>query len=201
MASELSFPHNISLEWFQSNLRISEDILNTLMQDMQDILRKSGISEGSRLNTKDVKTRVEREVLPQIRETYASIFEPFTNKSATKCLWHLVLRIQTTARRPTALSSQGVAPSTITKASSTSSTIPSVRLETQPRDILIRLLCIETNVATIVSPWDLVPSGDPVINNVLYKRLEDIAITDLAFDKARHNIVFSDPDGTDYILR
>jgi len=200
MASELSFPRNISLEWLQSNLQISEDVLNTMMQDLQDMLRKLGISDTSRLNTKDVKLRVERE-LPQIREAYASIFEPFTNESASKCLWLLVLRVQTTARRPTALSLQGVAPSTITKASSTSSTIPPTRPERPLRDILIRLFCTETNVSTIVSPLDLVPDGDPVINNVLYQHLEDIAITDLAFDKSRHNIVFSDPDGTDYILR
>ena len=97
MASELSFPRNISIEWFQSNLRISKDVLNALMQDLEDTLRKLGISETSRLNTKDVKTRVEREVLPQIREAYPSIFERFTDESTTKCLWHLVLRVQMTA--------------------------------------------------------------------------------------------------------
>ena len=86
MASELDFPHNISLEWFQNNLQISKDVLDTLLQDVQDTLRKSGISETSRLNIKVVKVRVEREVLPQIREAYASVFEPFTDKSATKCL-------------------------------------------------------------------------------------------------------------------
>jgi len=200
MASELSLPHNISLEWFQSTLRISKDGLDTLMQDLQDALRESGISETLRLNTKDVRTRVEREVLPQIRVAYASIFEPFSDKSATQCLWHLALRVQSTARRPTARSSQVATLSTSTKVSSTSSTIPPIRPETLLRDILIRLLCSKTNVATIVSPRDLVPNGDPVIHNVLYKRLEDIAITDLAFDKSRHNIVFSDPNGTDYIL-
>ena len=197
MASELDFPHNISLEWFQNNLQISKDVLDTLLQDVQDTLQKSGISETSRLNTKVVKVRVEREVLPQIREAYASVFEPFTDKSATKCLWNLVLKVQMTARRSTAPSSQATAPSTITQASCTPSTRPEVSLQ----DILIRLLCTKTNIATIVSPRDLVPSGDPVINNVLYERLEDIAITDLAFDKVQYNIVFADPDGTDYILR
>src|SRR5579871_3155134 len=120
MASELSFPRNISIEWLESNLRISKDVLYTLMQDLQDALRKLGIMETACLNTKDVRTRVEREVLPQIKEAYASIFEPFTDQSATKCLWQLALKVQTTARRSTAFPSQRAGPSTITKASTTS---------------------------------------------------------------------------------
>jgi hypothetical protein len=66
---------------------------------------------------------------------------------------------------------------------------------------MVRFFFPDTNVATIVSPQDLVPDGDPAIEHVLYQRLEEIAITDLDFDTARHDIVFSDPDGTDYIVR
>ena len=170
------------------------------MQDLQDALRKLGIMETACLNTKDVRTRVEREVLPQIKEAYASIFEPFTDQSATKCLWQLALKVQTTARRSTAFPSQRAGPSTITKASTTSLAVPPIESETPLRDILIRLFCSETTVATIITFQDLVSSEDPVINNVLYERLEDIAITDLAFDKSQHHIVFSDLDGTDYII-
>src|SRR5438045_5848684 len=102
MVSELTLPHNLNLEWLQNTLQISGDMLDTLMQDLRDALRHSGISESSRLNTKDVKARLEREVLTKIRESYASTFEPFSNDSVTKCLWHLILKVQTAARRPNA---------------------------------------------------------------------------------------------------
>ena len=85
--------------------------------------------------------------------------------------------------------------------SCTTSTIKSTGPEIPLRDMLIRLLCTKTEVATIISPRDLVPDGDPTIDNVMFERLEDIAITDLAYDKAEHSIVFSDSDGIDYILR
>ena len=97
MAFELTFPHNITLDWLQNTLQISGDTLDTLMQDLRDALRHSGISESSRLNTKDVKTRLEREVLTKIKESYTSTFEPFSNDSVTKCLWRLVLKVQTAA--------------------------------------------------------------------------------------------------------
>src|SRR5438045_1776066 len=42
MASELMFPHNITLDWLQNTLQISGDMLDTLMQDLQDALRHSG---------------------------------------------------------------------------------------------------------------------------------------------------------------
>ena len=48
---------------------------------------------------------------------------------------------------------------------------------------------------------DLVPNGDPTIDNIMFEHLEDITITDLAYDKAQHCIVFSHSDGIDYILR
>ena len=98
MVSELTLPHNLNLEWLQNTLQISGDTLDTLMQDLRDALRHSGISESSRLNTKDVKARLEREVLTKIRESYASTFKPFSNDSVTKCLWRLILKVQTAAR-------------------------------------------------------------------------------------------------------
>jgi len=201
MVSELTLPHNLNLEWLQNTLQISGDTLDTLMQDLRDALRHSGISESSRLNTKDVKARLEREVLTKIRESYASTFEPFSNDSVTKCLWRLILKVQTAARRPTTHRSQSVAPSLSTHMSCTTLTIKSTGPEIPLQDMLIRLLCTKTEVATIISPRDLVPDGDPTIDNVMFERLEDIAITDLAYDKAEHSIVFSDSDGIDYILR
>jgi len=94
MVSELTLPHNLNLEWLQNTLQISGDMLDTLMQDLRDALRHS---ESSRLNTKDVKAHLEREVLIKIRESYASTFEPFSNDSVTKCLWCLILKVQTAA--------------------------------------------------------------------------------------------------------
>jgi len=85
--------------------------------------------------------------------------------------------------------------------SCTTSMIKSTGPEIPLQDMLIRLLCTKTEVATIIIPRDLVPDGDPTIDNVMFEHLEDIAITDLAYDKAEHSIVFSDSDGIDYILQ
>ena len=51
-----------------------------------------------------------------------------------------------------------------------------------------------------MSPRDLIANRDPIIENIIYKYLEDIAITNLTFDKAQYNIVFLDSNRIDYIL-
>ena len=57
-----------------------------MIQDLQDTIQKSSILETLCLNTKDIKSQVEREVLSQIKEAYTLIFEPFTNRSTIKYL-------------------------------------------------------------------------------------------------------------------
>ena len=97
--TELVFPRQVSTEWLINQLEITSEVYRNIFLDIQDALQNAGYNPEAKLNTNEARTRVERDILPRIRQTWSAVFGHLSDFSARKCLWFMSLHVQTQARR------------------------------------------------------------------------------------------------------
>ena len=67
--TELVFLRQVSTEWLISQLEIMSKVYQNIFLDIQDALQNAKYNSEVKLNTNEARTRVEHNILPQIRQT------------------------------------------------------------------------------------------------------------------------------------
>jgi len=200
--TELVFPRQVSTEWLISQLEITSEVYRNISLDIQDALQNAGYNPEAKLNTNEARTRVERDILPRIRQTWSAVFGHLSDFSARKCLWFMSLHVQTQARRSRMSQSPSMVRTPAQNTSMSTTPVPSpAHTSIVFADLMIALLAADEKTATKIRIQDLCSDSNPILENVSYSLLAQIASKNLNFKLQSQKIIFININNISYIIQ
>ena len=200
--TELVFLCQVSTEWLISQLEIMSEVYWNIFLDIQDILQNARYNSEVKLNTNEVRTWVECDILSWIRQTWLTVFSHLSDFSARKCLWFMSLHVQTQVCCSWMFQSLSMVRMPAQNTSmSTTFISSSTHISIVFADLMIALLVMNEKTVIKIRIQDLCSDSNLILENILYSLLIWIASEDLDFESQSQKIIFIDTDNISYIIQ